>query len=221
MGKRARQDDAERAFGVIAQHLASKRTELRVAVEYERGVEGWLQHECLVALDNAYYADTSGRIRDFGREAMLAPSKKERKAGSTRRPFDLWFGKPQMVASMKMYLPWQSVKDATQPVRRDLKDLAGDPRLGFFLLGRLDYHDGRGCRGGKRRGPHGTEWCNDLLSKAGRGLSLTPLASSVTGGNSDYLEYWLPPLTDWPGDDDELAPRTPVLILGAWICEKN
>ena len=132
---------AEAAFRAIAGHLATRRFELRVAVEVGRGIEGWIQHEMMVALSNAWMSDLAGRLDyDFGRELLASHPAEEKK----RRPFDLWFNDPEMGAAVKFYLPWKAVSPAVREVRADLQAVAQDDLPGFFILGQIDWRDGFG-----------------------------------------------------------------------------
>ena len=111
--------DAKRVFEALAAHLAGKRMELSVAIEQERGIEGWLQHEAVVALDNAYRGDLAGRLYTVRREGLRHKDASTYDPQSRRRPFDLVFDAPDMAASLKLYMPWQSINEAT-------KDMIGD-----------------------------------------------------------------------------------------------
>jgi len=212
MQKKYRQG-AEAAFRAIANHLATKRFELRVAAEIGRGIEGWVQHEMMVALTNAWMSDLAGRLDyAFGREMLASDS-----SAAKKRPFDLWLDDPAMGAAVKFYLPWESVGAATRGVRKDLLAIAEDELPGFFILGQIDWRDGLGWTGGRKRQFSGEAWCEKVMAEAGTGIRLTPLVPALRDDGNEYLEVWLPPMPHW--EEGEPAPRTPVMHLAAWLVE--
>lgn len=205
--------DAQRAFDAIARHLSAKRLELRVAIEYGRGVEGWLQHETLVALDNAYYGDLGGRLQSYWREGMRHKDSPTFDPSSRRRPFDLEFDQPHMAASIKLYLPWKSRSEAIKEVRADLIELRDHPHHGFFIAGRLDFADEPTSDRRRSRGPKGGDWLVEVVREAQTDMRLRPLARQAEGSNPDYLYIELPPLL-WPEEPERY--RVPFLALGGW-----
>ncbi len=191
--------------------MSAKRLELRIAIEHRRGVEGWFQHEAIVALENAYYGDLGGRVEVFGREAL-----RDRRASTfdrhhKRRPFDLFFETPGMGAALKLYLPWKSVGPAAREVRRDLVDLREHPEHGFLIAGRLDFEDGLTDRGNPRRTPQGGEWLLDVVRGAQEDMRLKPLVPN----GLEWLKIELPPMRWWWPDETK-GFREPYLALGGW-----
>jgi hypothetical protein len=210
---------AKVVFEVIAAHLAGKRTELTIALEQGRGVEGWLQHESVVALDNAYRGDLAGRIYTVTREGLRHEDAPNFDPTSRRRPFDLVFDEAQMVASLKLYMPWQSVGEATKDIRRDLIELRDHPHHGFLIAGRLDFRDGLTSQGRERRVKIGNDWLTDAVRSARDGLKLKSLVASDLDDSAQSLQIDLHPM-EWTWPDGREVYRHALLSLGAWSVYK-
>jgi hypothetical protein len=207
--------DAKRVFEALASHLSGKRMELRLAIEHQRGVEGWLQHEAVVALDNAHRGDLAGRLRSFWREGLRDERAATFDAASKRRPFDLVFDEPMMAACLKLYLPWKSASEAVQEIRADLIELRDHPAQGFLIAGRLDFKDGKTDTGGARRTAVGGSWLVEAVRGAQEGMRLKPLVTSSKDATAEHLHIDLPPLP-WRWPDGTQSYREPYLALGGW-----
>jgi len=204
--------DARRVFDVIVAHLCSKRMELALAIQHGRGVEGWLQHESVVALHNAHSAGSTGRINRFYREGLRDPRSTTHDPGSRRRPFDLVFDNPDMAASLKLYLPWKGTNEGVADVQRDLVELREHPHHGFLIAGRLDFHDGMTRGGGQRRVTTGGDWLVDVVRQAQHRMRLKPLVNPADSGSGEVRLIDLPPV--W--NDQTGSYREPFLAVGGW-----
>lgn len=211
--------DAKRVFEALASHLAGKRMELAVAIEQERGIEGWLQHEAVVALENAYRGDLAGRLYSVRREGLRHKGASTYDPASRRRPFDLVFDAPDMAASLKLYMPWQSIREATKDIRRDLVELRDHPHHGFLVAGRLDYQDGLTAHGRDRRGATGDAWLVEAVRTAQDGMKLKSLVESALDPAAECLHIELPPMA-WTWPDGKEGYREPFLAFGAWSVYK-
>ena len=224
--------DAKRVFEALASHLAGKRMELWVAIEQERGVEAWLQHEAVVALENAYRGDLAGRLYSVRREGLRHESAPSYDSKSQRRPFDLVFDAPDMAASLKLYLPWKTGLEAAKDIRRDLLELRDHPHQGFLIAGRLDYEDGLTGHGRKRKEPTGDAWLVKAVSAAQSGVWLPESVRATDGGmrlrslvqsaqdeSAKCLHIELPPMA-WTWPDGKSGYREPFLAFGAWSVYK-
>ncbi|MCB1635850.1 MAG: hypothetical protein KDI37_01480 [Xanthomonadales bacterium] len=211
--------DARRAFDAIATHLSSKRMELRVAIEHGRGIEGWLQHEAIVALDNAYWGDLAGRLYSFGREGLRHKDSSTYDEASKRRPFDLVFEDPEMVGCLKIYMPWKTLTEAIRDVRKDLIELREHPNHGFLIAGRLDFDDTKTTQGRERKRSGGGDWLKDVVRGAQDGMRLKSLASSSSDSDAEFIHMEIPPMRwDWPDGAGGWTEgyREPFLALGGW-----
>lgn len=211
--------DATVVFEVIAAHLASKRTELTIAIEQGRGVEGWFQHEAVIALDNAFRGDISGRVYSVWREGMRSEDSPSYDLSSRRRPFDLVFDEPEMAASLKLYLPWKSAGQATQEIQRDLIELRDHPHHGFLIAGRLDFKDGLTSHGRERRVNIGPDWLTEAVRDARTGMKLKSLVESELDASAQCLQIELHPI-EWTWPDGTVNYRQTILALGAWSVYK-
>ena len=212
--------DAKRVFEALAAHLAGKRMELSVAIEQERGIEGWLQHEAVVALENAYRGDLAGRLYSVRREGLRHKNAPSYDPESKRRPFDLIFDDPDMGASLKLYMPWQSMGEAIKDIQRDLFELRDHPHHGFLVAGRLDYEDGLTAQRRKRKGATGDVWLVEAVRTAQDGMKLRSLVESALDPSAECLHIELPPMA-WTWPDGKEGYREPFLAFGAWSVYKS